>query len=296
MNARRLSSSTEEITRLVGTAPPVLSEVLHGRTRVTGLWANEPYEAYVNPMQDHVVAAMFVGGGEATAVIDGRETIAPSRAGTITFLPRGHEGFFRLSARIEVSNIYLGPDRLQACADQLAEGRSFELFDRIHHHDPKLFSIMKLIREEADSPGLHARMYLEHALDLLCVQLLRSHSSLASPVLQRQYGLAPWQVKRVRTYMRERLGHDISLQELAGIVGMSRFHFCVAFRRSTGATPYEYLTRLRMDVAGQLLAKSSLQIGDVGLAVGYSTLSAFSAAFRRHTGLTPGQFRKRAHE
>lgn len=241
-------------------------------------------------MQEHVLSATHSGSGSACSVVDGRTTVAEVRPGTLTFLPQGQEGEYRCGAT-ETSNIYLGTDRLQSCADQLAEGRSFELMDRIQFDDERTFSVMKLMADEADSSGLHSRIFLEHALDLLCVQLLRSHSSLAIPLLHRQYGLAPWQVKRVTNYMRENLGVDISLQDLANIVGMSRYHFCTAFRKATGATPHGYLTRVRMELACSLLHDSPLRVGDVALAVSYGTMSAFSTAFRRYMGITPQKYR-----
>jgi AraC-like DNA-binding protein len=110
-------------------------------------------------------------------------------------------------------------------------------------------------------------LYVEHALDLLCLQLLRAHSSLGDPSLQMQRGLARWQVKRVTDYMREHIGAEINLQDLANLVGMSRFHFCSAFRQATGSTPHACLVRMRMRKACRLLADDTLQIKDVALAV-----------------------------
>lgn len=199
-----------------------------------------------------------------------------------------------MDADCRVSHVYLGADRLLGCAELLAEGRTFELLDCVHGADPKMYTIMKVISDEAGSPGPHGVMYLEHAIDLLCVVLLRAHSTLVCP-LQRQRGLAPWQVKRVVAYMRERLGAEITLQELASIACLSRFHFCKAFRGATGMAPYEYLTRLRMRAACELLKATSLSIRDVGATVGYSALSTFSTAFRRYAGISPRAYRDTVH-
>jgi AraC family transcriptional regulator len=105
-------------------------------------------------------------------------------------------------------------------------------------------------------------------------------------------GLAPWQVKHVTSYMRENLEADLDLRQLADRVNLSRFYFCSAFRRATGYTPHEYLTRLRIDEARRLLAICSMPVTDIALAVGYQTPSSFAAAFRRLVGLSPGEFRR----
>jgi AraC family transcriptional regulator len=105
-------------------------------------------------------------------------------------------------------------------------------------------------------------------------------------------GLAPWQVKRVTTYIHDHLERDIGLQDLADVVGLSRFHFCSAFRLATGRTPHERLTWARIERARTLLADPALRVIDVALAVGYHTPSAFAASFRKTLGLTPTAFRR----
>ncbi|HTQ41370.1 MAG TPA: AraC family transcriptional regulator, partial [Polyangiaceae bacterium] len=111
-------------------------------------------------------------------------------------------------------------------------------------------------------------------------------------VWQRRRGLAPWQVKRVTGYMRDRLAEDISLGDLAQLVGLSRFHFCTAFRLATGQTPHEWLVMLRIGRARELLADPSLRITEIAFAVGYETPSAFSASFRRLVRATPTEYRR----
>ncbi|HEY5851083.1 MAG TPA: AraC family transcriptional regulator [Lysobacter sp.] len=291
-----LRETNEEVTRIAGgIGPPVLDSILHGRTRVTGAWTHGAFEVDAQPMQDHVICAVHSGTRNAISLFDGKRVTAPSRCGAVHVVARGHGGEWTNEAAANVSNVFLGHERLQGSADLLAEGRPFELVDRVSSMDSRLYSIMKVIRDEVAAPGPHGVMFLEYALDLLCIVLLRSHSTLAHPFAQKHHGLAPWQVKRVTAYMRERLGTEITLQELANIVCQSRFHFCTAFRAATGMAPYEYLTRLRMRTACTLLRTTPITIGDVGLAVGYSSLSAFSTAFRRYAGTSPRGYRNATH-
>jgi AraC-like DNA-binding protein len=85
----------------------------------------------------------------------------------------------------------------------------------------------------------------------------------------------------------------LRLQELADLVGRSRFHFCRAFRDATGRTPPQALMLLRVKRARQLLANPANSVTEVALAVGYQTPSAFALAFRRAVGETPAAYRKR---
>jgi AraC family transcriptional regulator len=294
MGSRRLANTYDEVTRLLGgTSPPIIPEVLAGNTRLTGTWRNPPFDGYVPALTEHCIVRHVGGVSESWVKIDGKVATAAMVPGTLSLVPKGQESWRRSSRAMEVTNVYLGGERLQCCADQVGHGRRAELIDRVGFTDPKLLAIMTLLGDEAASGELTPRLFMEHLIDLLCLQLLRRHSAVAASLqatLRR--GLAAWQVKRVTSYMRENAHQDLGLQELADLVGLSRFHFCTAFRLATGRTPYEWLTCLRMDRARGLLADPALRIIDVALAVGYQTPSAFAASFRRAVGVTPTEFRR----
>lgn len=292
MSSRELIDTNEEVTRIAGgVSPSIIERVFQGKTRITGLWSHEPYSEDVAPMQQHVIAATHAGRGTATAFLDGRRTTATVRRGTYNILARGHYGHWELTGGSTVSNVFLGHDRLIEFADQYAEGRSFDLIDSVQGDRERVFAIMSVICSEVTSPGPHGLLFIEQALDLLCFELLRAHSTLWNPQSQRQRGLATWQLKNVLAYMHERQGVEISLQEISEIAHMSRYHFCVAFKKSTGLTPFECLTRIRMKTAYDLLRNSPLTIADIALAVGYGNAAAFSTAFRRYAGLSPRRYR-----
>lgn len=163
------------------------------------------------------------------------------------------------------------------------------------------------------TPVLHAAAtgYFERALDpveppsalemdaraaLLSIEIIRAHTPTADragPMRLQRGGLAPWQVRRTCAYLDEHLGRQVRLAELAALVGVSAYHFCRAFKRSTGETPHEWLTRHRIERAKSLLARHpDMPLTQVALCIGYSTQSAFATAFRRVTGTTPSVWRR----
>lgn len=105
-------------------------------------------------------------------------------------------------------------------------------------------------------------------------------------------GLAPWQMQKVTAYMVQRLDQPLCLTEVAGLLKLSRWHFCTAFRWSAGDTPGNWLQGRRMEKACDLLVGTSMSITDIALSVGYRSPSAFCSRFRRHTGSTPTRFRR----
>jgi AraC family transcriptional regulator len=175
----------------------------------------------------------------------------------------------------------------------MAGGKRVELIGRVAFEDPTAARVMELLSHEAGRPVASTLLFIEQALDLLCTQLVRAHSSVSSlSVAEPRRGLADWQVKKVTAYMRDHLDEDISLEDLAAIVSLSRFHFCTAFRRATGRTPHEWLVGQRIERSRTLLTNPALPVTEVALMVGYHTPSSFAAAFHRQVGVTPSEFRR----
>lgn len=292
MGRTHLADTVDEIGRIQRGRPPALRPAMIGDTHVVRAWPNLPIDAYVPGLKHHVIAAVLRGDGVSNLTMEGQRLTAPSRTGSIVLMPRGQDGWWRCTGSPVCSNIYLSRTRLQACADEVGRGGSPELLTRLNVEDNKLFGILALISDEANGGDALSRIYMEQLIDLLCMQLLRSHSAFPLSDRPRRGGLGDWQVRRVTDYMREHLDEDLGIQELADLIQLSRFHFCTAFRDATGYTPHQRLVQLRMQRARELLHDPRLRITDVALAVGYQTPSSFSLAFRNAVGLSPTAFRQ----
>jgi AraC-like DNA-binding protein len=107
----------------------------------------------------------------------------------------------------------------------------------------------------------------------------------------REGGLPRYKLRRVIAYIDDRIGDTISLEDLAGVAGVSRFHFHRQFKKSLGMTPHDYILRARIERAKGLLIESDLTVGEVSGAVGFVDQSHFSHTFRRLTTMTPRSFR-----
>lgn len=104
-------------------------------------------------------------------------------------------------------------------------------------------------------------------------------------------GLPRYKLRRVMAYVDARIGGPISLDDLANVAGVSRFHFHRQFCKSVGVTPHEYVLRARIERAKGLLTASDLTVGEVSGAVGFADQSHFSNIFRKLTAMTPRSFR-----
>ena len=87
---------------------------------------------------------------------------------------------------------------------------------------------------------------------------------------------------------------NLMLQDVAGEVHMSQSHFCALFSQETGLTFTQYLTALRVGKARELLATTRLRAAQIAQEVGYNDAHYFSYIFKKHTGVTPSEYRKSA--
>ena len=97
---------------------------------------------------------------------------------------------------------------------------------------------------------------------------------------------------RSRDFLASSLDQRLKLQDAAGEACLSPFHYHRMFARAFGETPHDFLTRLRIDRAKQLLAQDSCSVTEVCLSVGYESLGSFSALFRALVGYSPSEYRR----
>ncbi len=107
--------------------------------------------------------------------------------------------------------------------------------------------------------------------------------------VHNQHGLV---IHRVKEYIGHHYANsELSLNIVAAQVNLSPSHFSTVFSRETGETFIEYLTRIRIDKAKELLRTTSLKSFEIADRVGYGDPHYFSTVFKKNTGLTPIEFR-----
>jgi AraC family transcriptional regulator len=136
-------------------------------------------------------------------------------------------------------------------------------------------------------------------LESLCMVLVREAllaqqgSSTGGPP-RPTGGLSARAQRLIKEFLHEQdiLDQKIGLQELADLVGISRFHFTRAFKVSFGLPPHKYLLNLRLRKAADLLRTTNLPITSIALSVGFSCSSEFARAFKDAMAYSPREFRQ----
>jgi AraC family transcriptional regulator len=160
--------------------------------------------------------------------------------------------------------------------------------------DPLTLHIALSLAVAAESPGPKDALLMEHlGLSLACCVVKLLGARLPAVPLPAPHALEPQRLRRVVDYVECQLAKaDLSVEELAAIAHLSPYHFSRAFRAATGRAPHRFVLERRVQRAQLLLADGGDTLADIAYATGFSSQAHFSSMFRRHTGMTPRQYRQ----
>ncbi|MBP3961944.1 helix-turn-helix transcriptional regulator [Paenibacillus lignilyticus] len=94
----------------------------------------------------------------------------------------------------------------------------------------------------------------------------------------------------IRNYIANRFNENIQHSELEAMSGLSRNYIIIKFRHAFGITPFEYLTRVRIERAKELAIQTNMSIGEIANAVGYADVHTFGRMFKSKMGTSFSQF------
>jgi AraC-like DNA-binding protein len=131
-------------------------------------------------------------------------------------------------------------------------------------------------------------IHASHALGHLLAILVRAHRNLrrSQPTLQQR-------IAQSIAFMKEHLSEPLTLDGLGSVANLSRSQFTALFKAQTGYPPIDYLIRLRLHHACQLLDTTDLSVKEIALAVGYEDSLYFSRLFHRVNEVSPKEYRLR---
>jgi AraC family transcriptional regulator len=210
----------------------------------------------------------------------------------LTFVPAGHEYHEWHVPRVltRLTYFYFDPGRLS-----VQDGPAFAempLVPRLLFEDEVLSCTARKLQTLIEKPEPNTQRYFEALSVVLAHELMGVTSGAPGVKLPIRGGLAAWQQRIVTDYIEENLVEQIPLVTLAGLVRLSTHYFCRAFKQSFGIPPHNYHSGRRIEHAKTLLAKPSNSVTEIGMSLGFSTTSSFTAAFRKATGQTPTDYRR----
>jgi AraC-like DNA-binding protein len=119
----------------------------------------------------------------------------------------------------------------------------------------------------------------------------RQLSAFAHRLMQQDAQAEEPMIRRAKAYIAGHHTDPIGLDEIARSMHVSTFYFCKMFKKSTGLTFTDYLSRVRVDKAKDLLMNPRLPVSEIAYMAGFQSLTHFNRLFRRLTGECPTRFR-----
>ena len=251
-------------------------------------------------LQDLTLMTLASGAEHLERNLNGRWERADLRVGDVWFVPSAPISWRWHSLSDEpLSTVHLHIERslIDSVAEQMELGGSRELTlgDAMQFHDPLIAAMLGALHRAADDPA-DSRLYVDALVHTLAAHLLQHYSRdrpAHSVLPARPERLVPRRIRRVTDYIRANLAAGLAIDELAGQAGLSSFHFARVFRRETGETPHQFVTRLRLEEAARLLRVTDQAVLQIAIAIGFESASHFSVQFKRGYGVTPLAYRLR---
>lgn len=213
--------------------------------------------------------------------------------GQIHFRPSlvPHQSRWKGKSRFTV--IALDPAFVQTCAANLFKQdlSRIEFQPAIAQTDRLAWELGTSIADSCSRDG-SPYLFVEELATTLAMHLLLTYGRVTLKTANKHVALTESVLKRIDNYVSEHLAETISLQNLATVAGLSKYHFARQFKKETGRSPGRYVLAQKMQAAQMLLSDRSRSITNVATSVGYTNISHFSRAFSSMYGLSPSAFRQ----
>jgi AraC family transcriptional regulator len=289
-NADRRAADAE-MARVLKTAPlRMASDPSNG---AIAHWKHGALHDVVEPMTDHVIMTYPTGVQRLERRSGKSAAIGTARSGVVTIIPAGSSARWDIPGPVNVVQLYLPHRTLERAAIEAGASAPGDLLERTGHPDPVTSRLLMSAADVLEGNAALDALFRQQLTDLLATRLLAAHAGAPTTFQPALGGLSPTTLRRAVERLRSDSDADVSLAALASDAGLSRFHFCRAFKESTGLSPHAWLRQHRLEQAMNMLHDSNESIVSIAAALGYSSQTAFAAAFRKLTGETPSDWRRR---
>lgn len=258
-----------------------------------------PLDRIIDPsIPDHCISLHIANPGNLERQLERRfdsekPLVRATFPGTFTFVPAFREPEWFWDSEVEILDLYLPATFLERIAIENCDRTppSIELIDRFAICDPLLEQLALTLYTELTDSHSNDRLYLESLQNLVAVHLLRHHCSTKSIDTPTTGKLSKTKLQQVIDYIHANLERNMGLEEFAEITQLSICQSGKLFKQSMGVPLHQYVLKCRIERAKELLVDTQLSMAEIAQTVGFYDQSHFTNVFRRHTNLTPRQYR-----
>ncbi len=215
------------------------------------------------------------------------------------------------SSDVETASVFISSDLLCEVAASLsiADERllgdpafdlesSIHFTERLYPRDDRIVPTLKKIHQLANqSSGGEAK--IQEQIYLLTEHLLGLNQTVKEEIQSLDFVRASTRdeiyrrLYSCRDYMISNLGQPQDLTDVAAVSGFAPHHFLRLFRKVFGTTPHQYLTRLRLEKAKQLVHEGNRSISEICFDLGFDSIPSFSTLYKKYHLVSPSKDRSK---
>ena len=205
--------------------------------------------------------------------------------GDFDIVPLAHTASWEEDTPAKILGVCLMPSLINVAADSMnLNPDNVSVSAQLQLHDPSISHIGWALHAELEGPEPCGRLYAESLGVALAVRLLKKYA----PIVPRRLGLfSKRRLSSVIDFIHDNLARELSLDELAGVAGLSPSHFNTLFKEATSQTAHQFVVHCRVEYAMSLLANRKLSLAEVASQAGFYDQSHMARCMRRVVGVTP---------
>jgi len=196
----------------------------------------------------------------------------------------------------EILQVYLRRSLYEAAVSELygCDAAAAEIVPRFGIVDPLLEQLAIALTDALRNGSVRDGLYIDTVAQMMAVHLARAHSVQSRPTTLPPTPVVPHQrMRQLIEFIEVNLDQPLTLDAMAGQIGLSPLYLARAFKAAVGQSPHQYVLARRIERAKELLRNTEMPIIDVALSVGFSSQSHLSHWMIRHSGVSPGVYRRR---
>lgn len=237
-------------------------------------FAHREYVPELSEMVPIVSDLTFCFEGEMHYIINGEELTL--RSGDALFIPKGTK---RRRLYTNMPNYYASINIL--------------------HDEPLVPSICGVVRGCADYEVLYLIKLMERSIKTVsllshdkCVGIF---SYLYSAVSEKANDIDTYEIRVIKQYIADKIRGRITLKELADVAHFTPQYLCSIFRKQTGMTPMQYVSKQRIELAKRMIITYPIPLYEIAQRCGFNDYCSFSHSFKKHEGISVSEY-KRSNE